>query len=193
MIALNDLDRTIRLTRDLINTEVSDLEILEKFQSFRVLCIADRKNLQSRSGQLALITFISLVARMGVQVDLVAPNVELIGPQPPLRHYRLMDGLIDLGQDLISGSGITTASVYLPDAVIVFGDSRYPDVKEGAWRLIGDAWSGSLTRVGLGGSRWISDWPIGGMTAAVLAAAEIFKAVARRLPLQDNIKGRLLE
>ncbi len=193
MIALKDLDRTIRLTRDLIAIDVSDLEILEQFQSFRILCVADEKNLRSRSGQAALITFVSLVARMGVQVDIVGPNIELIGPQAPLRDYRLTDGLIDLGQDLISGSGVTTGSIYAPDAVVVLGDTRYPVIKGNGWRLIGNAWSGGLAEVGSAGSRWITDWPIGGMTAALLATTETFKSVARRFPLQDNIKRRLLE
>lgn len=193
MTAVQVLDRTIRLTRDLITTEVSDSEVVQKFQSFRVLCFADEKNLLSRSGQAALITFVSLIARMGVQVDIAVPNVELIGSQPPLRGYRLRDGLIELGQDLISGSEVTTDSTFAPDAIVALGDSRCPRMTGLGWRLIGNAWSGGTAEPGSGGSRWVADWPIGGMTAAVIAATEIFKSVARRLPLQDNVKGRLLE
>lgn len=196
MNALEALDRSVRLTRDLINDSVSDNDIVDAFQSFRVRCYADRRNLSSHSGQTALITFVSLVARMGIQVDILVPNVELIGQQQPVKHGSLIDGLLDLGQELIPGSLITAGSDLPSDATAVFGNSRLGrHVIDGAlcWRLSGTQWSGGVGPLGAEGQEWAFEWPIGAMISANLAATEIYKAIVRRLPLQDEMKARFVE
>src|SRR5437867_12172050 len=76
MTARDALDRTIRLVRDFVSDEVSDETIVAAFQSFHTAIHADRFNLSTRSGQTALVTLVSLIARMGVQIHLYIPDME---------------------------------------------------------------------------------------------------------------------
>jgi hypothetical protein len=196
MNPLEALDRSVRLTRDLVSDSLSDKEIVDVFQSFRVRCLADRRNLSSHSGQTALITFVSLLARMGVQVDLDVPDVELVGQQQPLNPGSLLGSLLDLGQDLIPGSLVTAGSELPSDATAVFGNSRLGrNVLEGVlgWRLTGTQWHGEVRSLNSDGLEWGYQWPIGGMISATLAATEIYKAIVRRLPLRDEVKAHLVE
>lgn len=193
MTSLHALDRTLRLIRELVSDDVSYTAITEKFQSFRVKCLADEPNLMSHSGQTAIVTFVSLVSRLGVQIQLDAPEVMLVGAQPPLSGSRLREGLIDLGQDLIPGSQIRSGETSDPDLLFVFGDTPCSASVVPSWRITGNSWEGMLSDLKVTGKPWKEEWPIGAMTAAVLAATEVFKAVVRALPLRDNIKARLVE
>src|SRR5712692_11711869 len=107
MTAREALDRTIRLVRDAVLDDVSDDAIVERLQSFRVKCIADKANLGTHAGQTALVTLVSLVVRMGVQVVLDMPEIELVGPQPPLRGTHLRSALVDFGADVVPGTAVT--------------------------------------------------------------------------------------
>ena len=74
MTLLDQLTRTILLCRDYLVDGVSDDEICQAFQTCRVLCVSDLRNLSSHSGQTALVTLISLLSRMGAQVASVFPK-----------------------------------------------------------------------------------------------------------------------
>jgi hypothetical protein len=117
------LDRSIRLTRTLVADAVSNEAILETLQNFRVRCYGDTRNLSSHSGQTALITFATLVARMGIQVDLAISNIALVGEQYPVLGGSLIDGLLDLGRDLIPGSYITVRNQIPCEITMALGNS----------------------------------------------------------------------
>lgn len=121
----HELDRTIRLVRELVPNHITDQEIIQRFQSFRVSCVADAANLKTYVGQTALVTFVNLVARMGVQVHLEMPEIRLVGPQPPLQKEWLQEALFDLGNDLIPGSWVTGRKTSRPDVRFIFGDTTY--------------------------------------------------------------------
>ncbi len=191
MTARCALDRTVRLVRDAVPDEVSDEVIVDRFQALRVRCIADQANVSSHSGQTALVTLVSLIARMGVQIDLDVPDVELTGPQPPLRGTRLRQGLIDLGGDLVPGTTVTCDPGAPYDLTFVLGDTRVSPEGWG-WRLTGTAWAGSITGIDSAGSPWNARMPIGGMTAAALAAPEVFKFAIRSLPFRHPFWAELL-
>jgi len=177
------LDRTVRLVRDAVPYDVSDDAIVERLQSFRIRCIADEANLRTHAGQTALVTLVSLAARMGIQVFLDIPEVELIGPQPPLRGTHLRTALIDFGADAVPGTAITWDTESVCDLVFALGDAPAVPAPN-VWRVTGTAWAGSIAYAISAGRRWDADWPIGAMTAAVLAASEAFKAAVRALPLR---------
>jgi ThiF family protein len=176
----------VRLVRDAVADSVTADAIVRRFQSLTVRCVSDRVNLESYSGQTAIVTFVALVARMGVHVDLEIPDVELIGPQPPLYGTRLRTALMELGQDLVPGSVISAEPGMRVDATFVFGDTPLVAAAMG-WRITGTSWSGAITDTAQRGNCWNATDSIGGMTAAALAAPEVFKFAVRSLPLRHPI------
>ncbi|MCR4347872.1 MAG: ThiF family adenylyltransferase [Sulfuricaulis sp.] len=183
MTAKKALDRTIRLIRDAVTDDISDDAIVKRLQSFRVRFIADEANLRTHAGQTALVTLVSLVVRMGIQVDLDIPEVEIIGPQPPLRGKHLRAALVDFGADGVPGTAVTRDGHLACGLVFVLGDTP-TELDPNFWRVTGSAWAGHIARGIFTGERWGTDWPIGGMVAAVLAASEVFKTVVRTMPLR---------
>lgn len=191
MSGLEALDRTVRLVCDAVDDGVSDAEIVGALQSFRVRCVCDARNAQAYSGQTALVAIVSLVARMGVQINLDVPDVPLVGYQPPLRGSRLVSSLIDLGSDLIPGSAITADPTLKADLTIALGDTPLRGGTAG-WRVSGDGWAAQLTPLGHAGTRWSASSAIGGLTGAGLVSPEVFKAVIRGLPLRHPIWTEML-
>src|SRR5208282_4111482 len=94
MSAFEQLDRMIRLCHDYVADGLSDAEICHTFQSFHVLCVSDRQNLSTHSGQTALVTLVSLLGRMGMQVGLAVPDVPMVGLQPPLAGESVSEALV---------------------------------------------------------------------------------------------------
>ncbi len=183
MSARQALDRTIRLIRDAVANSVTDDEIVHRLQSWQVRLIANEKNLRSHAGQTCLVTLASLTVRMGIQVAIDAPEVSLVGAQPPLRGSRLLEALIEFGADTIPGSTITTDPKCSADITFVLGDTPAPS-NSAYWRITGTEWAGRIEYMEQEGNVWATAWPIGAMTAAVLAATEIFKAAVALLPLR---------
>lgn len=183
MTAKEALDRTIRLVRDAVPDSVSDDAIIEQLQSFRIKCVANKENLRSYAGQSALVTLVSLVVRMGIQVTLDIPEVDLIGPQPPLRGTHLRAALLEFGTNVVPGTTITCDTQSDCHFVFVFGDTT-TEITPNVWRVTGTAWAGSIAHANFTGERWVANEPIGGMTAGALAATEIFKTTIRALPLR---------
>jgi hypothetical protein len=187
MSAIEQLDRTILLCRDYVSDEVSDASICQSLQSVHVLCVADAANLSSHSGQSCLTTVVSLLSRMGMQVALAIPEVSMIRRQPPFQGTGLRDSLLVSSDKLISGATVQEpSSKHKPDLVFVLGDSAREERICPTWRLSGSEWHGAITQGAAPVPRWTAEWPIGGMTSAVLAAGEAFKYVMRRLPLRSK-------
>jgi hypothetical protein len=187
MTSLEQLNRTILLCRDYLDGGLSDDEICGSFLSLRVLCVSDRRNLSSLSGQTALFTLVSLLSRMGVQVGLAFPDVALQSPQPPLVGASVCAALLESSEKLVTGATVCCDSNFNPDLVFVFGDTKDCGRSVPAWRLSGGCWSGTLTVEGKGEARpWTTEWPIGSMVSASLAANEAFKFVMRGLPLHEQ-------
>lgn len=188
MTALDGLTRTILLSRDYVSDHLTDEEICLNLQSVRVLCVSDLRNLSSYSGQTALVTLVSLLLRMGMQVGLCIPEVEMVGPQPPLAFGPLRAMLMTLSENVIAGAFVRRNLGFQPDIDIIFvlGDTKF-DSQQMFWRLSGDDWAGSLK---MGDTRteshaWRSTWTAGSMISAALAANEAFKFAVRRLELRD--------
>ena len=98
---MNALNRTCLLMRTDLMDGIEDEVLLDALRSTRVVLAADEAALSTHSGQSAYITAATLMARSGHSVWLAAPEVKLIGAQPPLRGEKLVAGLRDLGEDLL--------------------------------------------------------------------------------------------
>lgn len=186
MTALEELNRTILLCRDYVAGGLSDEEICRCFQSLQVLCVSDRRNLSSHSGQTALFTMVSLLSRMGMQVGLSFPDAPILAPQPPLSGPSVCKALIASSETLVTGATVRCDSDFNPDLVFVLGDNKIDRSYASSWRLNGSDWCGALAMEGTAEtSAWTAEWPVGSMVCAALAANEAFKFVMRRLPLRN--------
>src|SRR6266404_1121127 len=137
MRALEGLNRTILLCRDYVVDGLTDEEICHYFQSQRILCVSDLSNLSSHSGQTALVTLVSLLSRMGIQVGLAVPDVAMLFPQPPLSGSSLRSALIASTETLVTGATVRCDSDCNPDLVFVLGDSKIDTGQANSWRLSG--------------------------------------------------------
>jgi hypothetical protein len=90
---------TLLLNRELFGGRADEQAIADALLRTTVRLAADRESLASRAGQSALVTAFLLVARLGIGIELVAPNVRLLDPVAPLRLPHLVDALCDLGAD----------------------------------------------------------------------------------------------
>jgi hypothetical protein len=174
------LSRTILLAKTELNSAIGDRVIIEALCSTSVALVADDVALLSHAGQSAFITTALLMARSGHKVLLLAPNVPLIGDQPPLSGGHLIDALVEIGQDLLPGYDFELEPE-LVELAVVFGRSA---CEVSALRTIAISWadwSAELTLHGNQTSSQQTDWPIGGLAAASLAAGEAFKTAMRKL------------
>src|SRR6266849_1890238 len=97
------LDRTLLLIRDELVDTAPDELLLAALTETSVALVADVANLVSHSAQSSYITAALLMARSGHKVHLVAPDVPLVGPQPPLKRGGIVSSLVDVGRDLLPG------------------------------------------------------------------------------------------
>lgn len=186
MKAYEALNRTILLCRDYVSPDLTDEEISHCFQSLRVLCVSDLRNISSHSGQTALITLVSLLSRMGVRVWLHIPEVQMLSPQPPLSGLTVRGALMASSEAMVPGATVCSDPDVRPDLTFVLGDTKV-ECDGPVWRMSGSDWDGTLTMDGSAPIRaWMTEWPIGSMVSASLAASETFKFVMRRLPLRQT-------
>jgi hypothetical protein len=192
MIAREALSRTVLLCRDYVIDELSEEDICQVFESVHVLCVADRRNLSSRSGQAAFMTLVSLLSRMGMQIGLRVADVPLLLPEPLMQGVGITDALIASSGNLMPGATVHCDSPFTPDLVFVLGDTSIGRENVSYWRLSGSDWLGSLALVETADG-WSSDWTVGAMVSAALAANEAFKFVMRRLPMRNEAASIFLE
>jgi hypothetical protein len=171
------LDRTLLLMRDEVRETVTDDELVAALSGTRVALIADSVNIGSHSAQTAFVTAAMLMARSGHDVYLLCPPVALTGPQPPLGRGELVEELARVGRDLLPGCAFATeAPAGEVDIAIALGDSEISLRAARHIRLNASPWS---ARLGDGSAMDSWDggwWPLGGMAAGGLGAAEAFKA-----------------
>jgi hypothetical protein len=188
MNILEGLNRTISLCRDYVATELTNEEIAIAFQSMRVLCAADTLTLSCHSAQTSLVTLVSLLSRMGMQVGIAVPDAPILRPQPPIQGGGIRTALTSASGKLMPGTAIVEADArFSPDIVFSFGELSVNYGPALSWRMGATDWSGSIAPLSLGTKpQWSADWPIGGMISALLAANEAFKSVMRRFRLRHT-------
>ena len=173
------LDRTIHLCGYLVS-HASRAEVLRALTSTTIAIVADADNVQCGACQSAIVTLAQLGMHMGFSVRLVAPDVALRMPQPPWRGTTLHEVLRDAASELVPGVAFTVADETVgSDVVFAFGDTTCTAVR--GWRVMASRWSGWIQPIATRSMRWAAEFPVGGLAAAVLAAAEAFKSAMRKL------------
>jgi hypothetical protein len=187
MIGLDELNRTVLICRDYLDSRLSDEEICENFQSLKVAIVSDLNNLSSHGGQTALVTLVSLLSRMGMQVGLTVPDVPMRFSQTPISGTSVRDALVAASECFIPGAIIHIDSDFSPDLIFALGDTQVATSTVPFWRLSGDDWGGAVRVESIAEPRrWVAEWPIGAMISAALAANESFKFVMRSMPLREK-------
>ena len=182
MILRQALDRTLRLMRDEVDDTVSDDTLIAALTGTEVAIVADPANLASHSAQTAYVTAALLMARSGHRVHLLAPDIPLIGAQPPLPAGPMITALLATGSDLLPGIAFSdTMPAGKVDLVITLGDATTPVHGREMLGLNAGDWDGALVSLGKA-TRWrAGQWAVGGMVAAVMAATEAFKIAMCKL------------
>lgn len=180
---IDALNRTLLLMRtDLVET-VTDEMLLEALTATTVVLSADAAALFAHSGQSAFVTAALLMARSGHDVWLDAPNVPLLDAQPPVGSGTLLEALSEVGEDLLPdvrfqiGRPARQATL-----AVIFAGSAEVTAAEQTIVLDATDWSATLSPQPDKNGAWSgTEWPVGGLAAATLAAGEAFKAAMRKL------------
>src|SRR3984885_13195220 len=156
------LNRTLLLMRDEISDGLSDNELLSALPETRVTLIADERNLKTHSAQSAYVTTALLLLRSGHRVVLAAPNVELLGRQPPLGTGRLIDQLISVAPQILPDTSFAFEGSNGCDVAIILGDAEWSDDAIQKIRLNATSWRAQMATVERAEPWSATDWPIGG-------------------------------
>jgi hypothetical protein len=176
------LDRTLRLMRDEVGDCVDDMSLVDVLTTTRVALVADEANINSHAAQTALVSAAMLMARSAHKVHLVAPDVPLIGPQPPLRGGQMIEQLMRVGRNMLPDVGFAAGqSSEEFDLAIGIGDSPINVRARRRLRVNAEPWAGIVAPEDHM-ERWMTPcWPLGALAAAGLAAGEAFKVAMRKL------------
>lgn len=180
------LSRTTRLiNQQYFDGAADEGAIAAGLAASTVRLIGDAENLSSRSGQAAFVTAFQLIARMGVGIELHAPEVELVTEVAPLRGRTLRVALLDLGSDLVPGT-VLREQAGEAQATFVFGDTQY--LQEGAIFVTATDLGCLLTRNAAERARLCGDFPLGGLAAAAAAAAIALTAALPQIEQATDIE-----
>ena len=180
MTAEQALARTLLLTRLHRLPDADDAALIRGFATTTVTIVADERNLRSAGAQAAVTTLVGLVAACGMRLRLVMPAIPVVGYQPPLLHEELTSALCDLAADSVPGAEAEVAVRSAPgDLVFAVGDSPWTGEADRAWRLAADPWVGRMRPVTAVVEPISTDFPIGALAAAAVAAAEPYRAALR--------------
>ncbi|MBI3528367.1 MAG: ThiF family adenylyltransferase [Betaproteobacteria bacterium] len=176
------LDRTLLLMRDELDDRPRNDVLLAALTETEIALVADASDLKSHSAQSAYITAAMLMARSGHRVHLAAPDVPLVGPQPPLKEGGLISCLLEVGEDLLPG---ITFQVGQPksevDLGIRFRDTKSDVLAKRIRTVSFRSWSASLRSSNAPAKSTRTDWPFGGLASAGLISAEGFKIAMQKL------------
>jgi hypothetical protein len=176
------LDRTLLLMREAVHID-SDAPLMGALTSTEIALAADAETLASPAAQTAFVTTAMLCARSGHKVHLVADNVGILGPQPPLRFGNLIDALLEADGRLVPMRRFAQGTPSHPVDLEIRLGATIP-VCEARSRLAMTAtdWSALIANADRPRA-WPHGlaWPMGAMACADLAAAEAFKCAMRKL------------
>lgn len=177
---IDALNRTLLLMGTALNSACTVEARLQALTATRVVITAESSALRTISGQSALVTAATLMARSGHEVWIDAEEAALVAPQPPLRGTALLGGLVDLGRDLLPDCQIRRGAPQgrVDLAVLIGAQAWAGDADQIIAMNAGDGWATLANDP----TPWAGDGhPLGGMAAGAMAAAEAFKSAMRRL------------
>jgi hypothetical protein len=168
--------------RDEFGRDLDDGTLLNALTNTRVALIADAVNIASHSAQTAFVTAAILMARSGHKVHLIAPDVMMVGPQPPLQPGTLIDQLARVGRDILPGIEFVIGEPESEvDLGIGLGDTPINVRALRRIRLNAEAWAGRILREDQAYPWSANLWPFGALAAGGLGAGEAFKVAMRKL------------
>jgi molybdopterin/thiamine biosynthesis adenylyltransferase len=179
---------TLLVNRELFSGDADQGAIADALLSTTVRLEADHATLVSRAGQSAFITGFVLTARLGIGIEVVAPNVPVIDLGAPLQKPRLVDALVDLGSDLIPGARVRTKPGPVEERFVLGAPSgaALPDVRV----VVGDFTADLARGEEIEGSQ--GDLPLGGFAAGAAIAAIALEAALPRIEEATGLSARRL-
>jgi hypothetical protein len=176
------LSRTLLLMRDEVGAGIGDDILLDALTGMRVALVADAANIGSHGAQSAFVTAALLMARSGHQVFLMAPDIAMAAPQPPLAAGDMVGELTTVGRNLLPAIEFVDGRPDgLVDLSISLGDSPLDvPARRRIW-LNAEAWSGAVMREEQARPWDPGLWPFGGLAAGGLGAGEAFKVAMLKL------------
>ncbi|HEX3511220.1 MAG TPA: hypothetical protein VHT27_08995 [Solirubrobacteraceae bacterium] len=176
---------SLLLNQEWFAGEADERAIAGALLASTVRMVGDAESLSCRAGQTALITAFMLTARLGIGIELVAPNVRLIDHSAPLREGRLVDALLELGSDLIPGLRVRT-TVGQVDETFAFGSA--PGSQQ-AVRVAASDVGAELER-GSKSTPCHGHLPFGGLAAGAAVAAVALEAAVARIEAATGMIAR---
>lgn len=178
------LSRTTRLINEhYFDGAADEGAIAAGLRASTVRLIGDAENLSSRSGQAAFVAAFQLIARMGIGIELHAPEVGLVAEVAPLRGHTLRAALLDLGSDLVPGT-VVREQTGEAQATFAFGDTPCPE--DGAIFVTATDLGCLLTADEAERTRLDSEFPLGALASGAAVAAI---ALTAALPQVESATG----
>jgi hypothetical protein len=177
---------TLLLNREFFSGEADERAIADALLATTVCMEADEASLMSRAGQTAFVTGFLLTARLGIGVELIAPNVPVIDLVAPLREPLLVDALVELGGDLVPGARVRSTAGAV-DENFIFGEGKNEDDTL-AVRVAATSFTADLSRGGK--SMCVGDLPFGGFAAGAAIAAVALEAALPRIEQAIGLRAR---
>jgi hypothetical protein len=168
--------------RELQKQTVNELTLFQALTETEINLCADVPSISTHSAQSAFVATALLMARSGHRVFLSAPNVELIGPQPPLKPGGIVDQLVAIGCNLLpSGNFNLGPPKRTVDLIATIGSTVPRGNFKHQLNMNADDWTGVIQAEEKGNGWYGNKWPYGAMAAAGLAATEAFKLAMQKL------------
>ena len=137
-------------------------------------------------------TLTQLLVATGIGVRYVGPDVRLAHPQPPWTSSTLYGVLDEMAGDSVPGARVRIGGEPgVDELAFAFGDT--PASCDDGWRLTGSAWAGATGPLHSAALRWQGDFPLGGLVAATISAAEPFKAALRAMFVPSDVDAEQLK
>jgi hypothetical protein len=162
---------TLLINREFFGGSADESAIADALLGCCVRLRTDEQMLSTRAGQSALVTAFSLVARLGIGIELDVANVAVIDRVAPLRLPLLGDALVELGSDLVPGALIRTGPGEVAEAFAIGS----PAVASGEIVCSVGDFGFSLERDSRATS-CVGDLPFGGFAAGAAIAAIALEA-----------------
>ncbi|MBA3382784.1 MAG: ThiF family adenylyltransferase [Actinobacteria bacterium] len=178
---------TLLLNREFFSGDADERTIADALLATTVRMAADEANVTSRAGQTALVTGFLLTARLGIGIELDAPNVPVIDRAAPLREPLLVDALVEIGSDLVPGARVRTTAGDV-DESFVFGRAASEGEGSGVHVAATD-FTAELARDARG-SVSEGDLPLGGFAAGAAIAAVALEAAMQRIEKATGLRVR---
>lgn len=177
---------TMLLNQEWFAGEAEEHAIAAALLASTVRLAADAQSMSCRAGQTALITAFTLIARMGIGVELRIPNTPVIDLVAPLTEPRLADALLELGGDLVPEARVRSSTGEV-DETFAFGT-----IPEGACSPVTVSASDleAVIERGGDGAPCSGDGPLGGLAAGAAVAAIALEAARERVEQATGLAAR---